>query len=74
MKKLKDGTLETKVAHLLFSYRLTLQTTNSLSLSELLFGHHIRCHLDFVRPNLPAKICQCQSRQKDTHDKHARDR
>jgi len=61
MKKLKDRTLEIKLAHFLFSYRLTPQTTTGLSPSELLFGHRLCCHLDFLHPNFPAK---CQSRQK----------
>ena len=64
MKKLKDRTLEIKLAHFLFSYRLTPQTTTGLSPSELLFGHRLCCHLDFLRPNFPAKLCQCLSRQK----------
>ena len=74
MKKLKDGTLETNLARFLFSYRLTPQTTTGPSPSELLFVRHLRCHLDFLRPNLPAKVRQCQSQQKDAHDYHARDR
>ena len=64
IKKLKDGSLETKVqTH-------TVDQT-CLSPSELLFGRRIRCHLDFLSPNLAAKVRQCQSQQKDTHDYHA---
>ena len=44
-----------------FSHRLTPQTTTSLSPFELLFGHRLCCHLDFLHPNLPAKVHQCQS-------------
>ena len=59
----------------LFSYKLTPQTTTGLfSPSELLIGRRIRCHLDFLRPNLAAKVRQCQNRQKDKHDYHPRNR
>ena len=40
----------------------------------MLFGHRLRCHLDFLRPNLDAKVRQNQSRQKELHDFHARER
>ena len=73
-KKLTSGTLETRVARFLFNYRITPQTTTGVSPSELLFGRCLRCHLDFLRPNLDAKVRQNQSRQKELHDFHARDR
>ena len=74
MKKLTSGTLETRVARFLFNYRITPQTTTGVSPSELLFGHCLCCHLDFLRPNLDAKVRQNQSGQKELHDFHARDR
>ena len=36
MKKLTEGTLETKLSHFLFHYRLTPQTTTGQSPAELL--------------------------------------
>ena len=74
MKKLTSGTLETRVARFLFTYRITPQTTTGVSPSELLFGHRLRCHLDFLRPSIDAKVRQNQCRQKELHDFHARDR
>ena len=74
MKKLTTGSLEARVARLLFTYRITPQTTTGISPSELLLGHRLRCHLDFIHPNLDAKVHQSQCRQKDTHDFHAQDR
>ena len=41
MKKLKDGTLETKLARFMFRYRLIPQTTTGLSPYKLLFGHSL---------------------------------
>ena len=74
MKKITAGSLETRVARFLFSYRITPQTTTGTSPSELLLGHRLRCHLDFIRPNLDARVRQNQYRQKETHDYHAKDR
>ena len=46
MKKLTIGSLETRVARFLFTYRITPQTTTGSSPSELLLS----CHLDFYAP------------------------
>ena len=50
------------------------QTTTGVLPSELLLGRRLRCHLDFLRPNLEAKVRQTQCQQKELHDFHARDR
>ena len=46
MKKPTKGTLETQEARFLFNYQITPQTTTGVSPSELLLGHHSRCHLN----------------------------
>ena len=74
MKKLTTGSLQARVARFLFTYRITPQTTTGISPSELLLGHRLRCHLDFIRPNLDSRVRQNQCRQKDTHNFHAQDR
>ena len=74
MKKITAGSFEARVAKFLFSYRITPQTTTGTSPSELLLGHRLRCHLDFIRSNLDARVCQNQYRQKEAHDFHAKDR
>ena len=73
MKKITAGSLETRVARFLFSYRITSQTTTGTSPSELLLGHRLCCRLDFIYPNLDARVSQNQYRQKETHDFHAKD-
>ena len=65
MKKLTIGSLETRVARFLFTYHITPQTTTGSSPSELLLGHRLRCHLDFLRPSIEAKVHHSQSRQKE---------
>ena len=55
MRKLTDGTLETRVARFLFNYRIMPQTTTGILPSELLLGRCLRCHLDFLRPDISSK-------------------
>ena len=74
MKKLTSGALETRVVRFLFNCRITPQTTTGVSPSELLFGHHLHCHLDLLHPNIEAKVHQNQCRQKELHDFRARER
>ena len=71
MKKLTTDSLEARVARFLFTYRITPQTTTGISPFELLLGHRLCCYLDFIHPNLDAKVHQNQFRQKDTHGFHA---
>ena len=42
IKKLIDSTLESKLSHFLFCYRLTPQTTTGQSPAELLLGRRIK--------------------------------
>ena len=73
MKKLTSGTLETRVARFLFNYQITPQTVTGVSPYKLLFGCHLRCHLDLLHPSIEAKVRQTQYRQKESHDFHARE-
>ena len=51
-KKLKEGTLETRLSRFLFTYRTMPQSTTGISLSELMFGRKVRSHLDTIRPDI----------------------
>ena len=66
MRKLKEGTLDTKVARFLFTYRVTPQ--------KLMFGRKVRTHLDSLRPDLARKVRLSQEQQKRGQDSHARQR
>lgn len=63
MKKLKDGSLETKLARFLFKYRITPHSTTGISPAELMFGRRLRSHLDNLQPNVGEKIQLAQKRQ-----------
>ena len=51
MQKLKEGSYETKVAHFLFTYRITPQSSTGVSPSELMF----RCRSGQKGPSEPGK-------------------
>ena len=72
MKKLTEGSVETKVSRFLFKYRLTPQSNTGVSPAELMFGRKLRSPLDNIRPSLERKVYRYQERQKTTHDSHAR--
>ncbi len=56
LKKTVDGTIATKLSRVLFSYRITPQTTTGLSPAELLYGWKLHCSMDFIHPDLTRKI------------------
>jgi len=69
MKKLTEGTLESKLSHFLFHYQLIPQATTGHSPAELLLGRCIKSRLDLLQPNVKAKVTQNLQRQKFNHDK-----
>ena len=71
LKKLTEGSLETRLARFLFSYRTTPQSTTGQSPAELLFGRPLRTQLDLLQPDLRAKVQCQQERMKINHDQHA---
>lgn len=74
MKKCPEGTLTTKVARVLFSYRVTPHTTTGLSPAELLLGRKLRCTLDSIHPDLSKRVRGNQERQMKDHNKKAKGR
>lgn len=71
LKKMKDGTLQTKISRFLFFYRTTPQSTTGMSPAELLFGRKLRSPLDLLKPDLHQRVEHEQARQKAAHDKHS---
>ncbi|KAL5515496.1 hypothetical protein EMCRGX_G000670 [Ephydatia muelleri] len=57
------GDLETRLSRFLFQYRLTPHTSTGLSPAELLFGRRPKSHLDFIHPDLSARVTLQQERQ-----------
>ena len=74
IKKQAEGTLESKLAHFLFHYRLTPQTTTGESPSELLLGRRIKSRLDLLQPSVRSKVFKSLQQQKLNHDKSTKPR
>lgn len=68
MKKAGEGSVATKVARVLFSYRITPQSTTGLSPAEMLLGRKLRSTLDLLHPDLQQKVREKQIKQKQYHD------
>ena len=72
MKRLTNGSLNTRLQRFLFKYRITPHSTTGTSPAELMFGRKLRSHLDQMHPDLRGKVRQNQDRQKEAHDNRAR--
>ena len=74
MKKASPGTVENKVARLLFQYRITPHTTTGLLPSEMQMGRKLRSRLDRVKPDVQQRVIQKQSKQKLDHESRCKNR
>lgn len=74
MKKAGEGSITTKVSRVLFSYRITPQSTTGLSPAEMLQGRRLRSTLDLVHPDLRTKVERKQCVQKKHHDRQGSER
>ena len=74
MKKLKEGSIETKVSRFLFQYRITPQTTTRIAPAELLMGRKLLSRLDLLNPDVGRRVKKKQQDQKERHDYHAKER
>ena len=60
--------MRSRLAKVLFSYRLTPQTTTGLAPAELLLGRRPRTRLDLLKPHTAERVEQKQREQKAQHD------
>ena len=60
LKKLKVGSVETKVSRFLFAYRMTPHSSTGVSPAELMFGCRMRSPMDNLHPDLAGKVRQGQ--------------
>jgi len=74
MKKHGYGSVDTKLARFLLSYRITPQSATGESPAQLLWGRSLRSHLALLRPDVATRVHLAQSRQKKQHDQHSRTR
>ena len=71
LKKMNDGSLNDRLAKLLFNYRITPHSTTGISPSELLMSRKLKSRFDLLKPNIATRVIQKQREQKDSHDSHA---
>ena len=60
-----SGSMENRILHFLFKYRITPQTTTGLSPSELLMGRRLRSHLDLLHPDFSRKALKSQDKSSE---------
>ena len=74
LKKVKEGSLESRIAKVLFTYRTTPHSTTGRAPAELLLGRIPRTRLDLLFPTPVTQVEEKQSQQKRAHDTTARAR
>ena len=74
LKKVKSGSIGSRLAKILLHYRMQPQETTGLTPAELLLKKQPRTRLDLLKPNTAERIEQKQQKQKDRHDAKSKDR
>ena len=74
LKKIKNGSMEERLAKILFNYRITPQSTTGTSPAQLLFACNLKSCLDLLKPNNSGRVEYKQQMQKSVHDRHAKTR
>ena len=72
LKKEASGTFSTRLAKVLFTYKITPQSTTSTSPAVLLLGRRPRTGLDLLKPNIAERVERKQEDQKARHDQKAK--
>ena len=74
LKKVQGGSLESRIAKVLFTYRISPHATTGRAPAELLLGRIPRTRLDLVTPNPEAHVDNKQLQQKTRHDRMSKAR
>jgi len=74
MKRLKEGTLNSRLSRFLLRYRITPHSSTGVSPAQLMWGRTLRSQLDLLLPDTNRKAQQALDRQKRSHDAHATER
>ena len=74
LRKMVDGSLETRLSRFLFHYRISPHSTTGVSPAELVMGNRLRSHLDLLQPQVGMRVRRNQDRQKESHDQHGKER
>ena len=74
LKKVKEGSMSSRLAKVLLTYRTTPQSTTGLTPAELLLGRRPRTRLDLLKPNTAERVERKLEKQKASHDSHGKPR
>ena len=74
LRKVTEGTLNTRLSKVLFTYRVTPHATTGVSPAELLLHYQPRTRLDLLFPQIADRVENQQSRQTKLHDRTAQQR
>ena len=69
LKKESKGDIHTRLAKVLFNYRISPQGTTGVTPTELLLGRKVRTRLDLMLPNVRERVERKQCNQKQVYDK-----
>ena len=72
LKKVRDGTLESRIARVLFSYRIAVHSTTGRSPAEMLIGRLPHTRMDLLVPTPSVRVQESQAKQKARHDRTAK--
>ena len=73
LKKVISGDINSRLAKVLLTYRISPQSTTGVSPSELLVRRRLRTRLDLLKPNTAVTVEEKQLKQKHQHDARAKD-
>ena len=72
--KMEGGSLKTKLARFFLNYRISPHSTTGVSPAGLLMNRQLHTQLNQLRLNFHDRVLEKQTRQKLTHDYHAKHR
>ena len=71
---MKDGSIETRLARYLLTYRVTPHSTTGISPCKLLKGRQLRTILDAVQPSVGRKVHQSQEKMAKYYNHKSKER
>ena len=74
LKKVTSGSMMTRIAKVLSTYRISPHNTTGVSPAEPLLGRRLRTRLDLINPNTAKRVEEKQDVQKANHDIRAKAR
>ena len=74
LKKMRDGSLETRLARFLLTHRVTPHATTGVAPCELLVNRRLRTVFDAEMPDINRKVYKHRQNMKDMYDRHTTNR